>query len=441
MKKRASLGDTDGEETVTTASSMQQYVISKPVPQDKSDVLQACVEFVANDMRPMFVVDGSGFQNLVQTIMKVARRKKCAISAKSLLPSRSTLSRRVSTSAEEIRNEFAKELQELVKCNAVSFTTDLWQESHKKMPCVGVTAHYPDKNGTMIARALGCDHFEGLLGIEDVKESGTAAHDHENVRDSISAVLEKYGHPRPEWEARRAVMAPAVTSDSASNMLKATAAVGLPCFGHKADTCFGDMLKGAKGNCSKFSRMHGSIKSVTKFFKQSNLNAMLPVTLKQCGNTRMMYEHKCYESLYASFDKVKKALEERGELHRLARVSKRDMEPVMNLFKTWWRAKQYLEVSLEPTMHRICPVLERLLQASKKALGDDSTVAALKANAITALERKYLPCITKAHWAAVLFTPGMRKLSLTQFPEIRRRQISAYFKAVSNCAPGADEKV
>ena len=75
------------------------------VPADvKRLFTEACATFCSYDLRPFEIVNGSGFEVLCQSLLDVAYNASCRIKASNIIPDPTTISRRVKSLAEGMRN-------------------------------------------------------------------------------------------------------------------------------------------------------------------------------------------------------------------------------------------------------------------------------------------------------------------------------------------------
>jgi hypothetical protein len=70
----------------------------------KRSFTEACAAFCSYDLRPFETVNGHGFEILCQTLLDIAYNNPCRIEAANIIPDPTTISRRVKSLAEGMRN-------------------------------------------------------------------------------------------------------------------------------------------------------------------------------------------------------------------------------------------------------------------------------------------------------------------------------------------------
>ena len=110
---------TTGNENAVTISKTKQTKITafgKPAKPSKSvleNFQQACLKFVVCDLRPLQFVEGTGFIQLVQTAIDIgATHGSCSV--ESLVPSRKTVKRRMSTEKEKVTDNLKETLSSAI---------------------------------------------------------------------------------------------------------------------------------------------------------------------------------------------------------------------------------------------------------------------------------------------------------------------------------------
>ncbi|CAL9707411.1 unnamed protein product [Knipowitschia caucasica] len=78
----------------------------------KGEITKSIVNFIAKDMRPLNIVEGDGFREMIKTL-----------EPRFTIPARKTLKGEITVRFEEVKEKIHQSLQ---RARAVSFTTDLW---------------------------------------------------------------------------------------------------------------------------------------------------------------------------------------------------------------------------------------------------------------------------------------------------------------------------
>lgn len=152
---------------------------------------------------------------------------------------------------------------------------------------MGVTAHYRNADTSSLkAITVCCQNFEDLLGLS-LDDGDLAPHTAQNIKKAFDSALKQLGLDGDKLHKNVQVV-----RDCASNISKATEDIGgLACFAHRLSTTFKDLKRRAASSLARFRNLDRGVVAATRFFKQSNLNAILKTTLKQQSSTRMIYDY------------------------------------------------------------------------------------------------------------------------------------------------------
>ena len=141
---------------------------------------KAAVDFVSLDLRPLLSIEGKGMTELFQTAINI-RAKHGNISAKTLLPSRNTVKRKLDEEAIVVKSKIVANMKIVVQENGiVGVTTDLWSDI-KIRHFISLTVHFV-KNSKLNKFVLSVYQFE------EVKTGY-------NLRRSIISALTDLGIP------------------------------------------------------------------------------------------------------------------------------------------------------------------------------------------------------------------------------------------------------
>ncbi|KAH8024807.1 hypothetical protein HPB51_001221 [Rhipicephalus microplus] len=128
-------------DTCTAISSF--FTENKPQASStvKGNLTTTCVKWCAENMRPFDVVCDDGFL-IVADELTAIRAKYGSISARTVIPHLTTVSRRVSEVANELQEVVMPEIQSALKEGRCSMTLDMWSDDHKKIAYITAKAHY-----------------------------------------------------------------------------------------------------------------------------------------------------------------------------------------------------------------------------------------------------------------------------------------------------------
>lgn len=142
-----------------TTTTQQQQPMSKFMAQKvplktKQAVTEKCVYMCAKDIRPFYVVKGDGFVELAQELINVGATYG-RVAASSVLPSPNTVATHCRNLAEEKREEFAKQVKEILnKGGKVGMSTDMWTDDFRKIHYLSITCHYVSEDFELIGKNL-----------------------------------------------------------------------------------------------------------------------------------------------------------------------------------------------------------------------------------------------------------------------------------------------
>ena len=178
-------------EQITSQTSMDDFVQSssvKKLPHDSTcavELTSAVVEFAARDLRPVSVVDGCGFLNL----MEVAEPRYT-------VPCRRSIMNLVDRKYRELKRSVQGSLSGQ---QYVTLTIDMWT-SRAGDGYFSLTAHYLTEEFEMYSSHLQCHHLPGV-------------HDHTHISEAITDALS-------EWYIQLDINFVAFVTDNRSNIKK-----------------------------------------------------------------------------------------------------------------------------------------------------------------------------------------------------------------------------
>src|SRR3569832_833761 len=146
----------------------------------RSKIKDAAIYFAAKDMRSFSTVQGEGFVHFCQTLVDATAKLGHSFDVKTVLPSKATKSSGVRISADKLRRTTLQQISGVISDIGSAFTTDLWEESCRKIDYISLTIHYIDRDFNLIARVLEMKEFTE-------KKTGL------NIRAMIDSVFHSYG--------------------------------------------------------------------------------------------------------------------------------------------------------------------------------------------------------------------------------------------------------
>lgn len=119
------------------AGSIERFIskskneLSTPDQPAKDAITKLAVKFVSRDVRSFETVCGEGFKELAQGLVDVGTSGR--VDTVTLLPDPTTVSRRLTKCAEEIREKLIPELRKQLTESNAAVTLDLWTDEYRKV--------------------------------------------------------------------------------------------------------------------------------------------------------------------------------------------------------------------------------------------------------------------------------------------------------------------
>ena len=337
-------------------STLQSYC-SRPVTKLASNSKRAkeitlkIAEFVARDMRPIAIVEGAGFKNLID-----------ALEPAYAVPSRKHVMMVLHGLYDDVK---AHLLAELDSVEHVALTTDHWT-SRAVDSYLGLTAHFVNQHWELVTR---------VLQTREVKERHTSA----NVADDLRSIVE-------EWRLSSKVVA--IATDNAANMVAAIRLLPwprIPCVAHTLQLAVKEGLKlpAAHDVVVRCRKVVGHFKHsciATRALEAAQDRLGLPQKqLVQEVPTR-------WNSTYAMLDRI---IEQQTAISAVLAESKRAvdrdmiltsgelavMECMIGVLKPLAQATEMVGAQKTPTLSIVQPLLTALLKKHLKVSDVEPKVA------------------------------------------------------------------
>ena len=146
-----------GHLTTTTTQqqqSMMKFLVKNVPLKTKQAVTEKRVYMCAKDIRPFYFVQGDGVLELAQELINFGATHG-RIAASSVRPSPNTVATHCRDLAEEKREEFAKQVKEILnKGGKVGMSTDMWTVDFRKIHYLSITCHYVTEDFELIGKNL-----------------------------------------------------------------------------------------------------------------------------------------------------------------------------------------------------------------------------------------------------------------------------------------------
>ncbi|KAG8229818.1 hypothetical protein J437_LFUL008186 [Ladona fulva] len=147
--------------------------------ENKNRILEGCVKFVCNDLRPMEMVTECGFKNLMETFLRIGATQRINFDLEDVLPNPTDISGRIMLMAQKARDDLAVFINSHLAAAGGGITLETWTDVYKNSEHLSVTLHFA-QNSMICSRILGSVILEqGYTG--------------ERVADELFQILRRYG--------------------------------------------------------------------------------------------------------------------------------------------------------------------------------------------------------------------------------------------------------
>uniref|UniRef100_H3A0S7 BED-type domain-containing protein n=1 Tax=Latimeria chalumnae TaxID=7897 RepID=H3A0S7_LATCH len=331
---------------------IQSYVTSfvqseKKIPLPKKSEIRQI-----KDIQSFETVSGKRFIELVQELISVGATYG-RVSASSVLPHPSTISRRCRDTAEQKRKELIPQINDIL---IVIMTTDMWTDDYRKIHYMAVTCHYVTPDFKLKAKDLATTMFP----LEEAKTG-------ENIRRELLKLLVNTLGFDPS-NLNKVVW---VTDQGANIVLALRPYRCLNCQDHLLNTVLRHGLDSKELTCEAPAveeTIHNA-KSLAKYVKQSSLAPQLPKAVIQMGETRFSTVYLTLNSILELYHELHEKLEEHGEENRLENIAPDMLQFLVSFLRPFYEAQSELEY---PTLNLVILWFEKL-----KPLSSDTPVQAV----------------------------------------------------------------
>ncbi|BBN19838.1 hypothetical protein Mp_8g14090 [Marchantia polymorpha subsp. ruderalis] len=341
---------------------------------EKKLITVALADMRAVDMRPFYIVKGTGFKNYTQTVLNIGVNSKVGMLVDNILPDPTTISKNVRMRSNAGREILIAALKShLAEGIWIGDTTDISTDDINKVSFLSVTVHFINDKFTRHHRTLACSLFPGPHHGSEVivvRDRGSNMH-------SADGIPSLYG-----W---------------------------IPCCDHIISTILTTimdkrirMVEGKK-SAPLYELYHlalelfetiDQVKALVTYVKQANLQDEIAKTLKQENATRWNPAPLCMINVDEGLPELTETLRARGR-GLVSKVSKIDHELLKEFIAFLVHFQETflaLEMFVEPTIHR---VLDRVVAADITTKEKDGTITTLKKDspAVIALKPKFAKLI------------------------------------------------
>lgn len=383
--------------------SMSSFVTFPSNPlRARQAITEKCVEFCCRDIRPFYVVSGQGFERLAQELINVGATYG-RVSAQSILPHHSTVSKACIEKADERREVLAQTLKDALKNGDVAMSTDMWTDDYRKTSYIAITCHFITDDYNLVGKTL----TTALFPVVDAKTG-------KNIRREIVGLLvNKFG--LDPSSLNRIVW----VTDEGSNIIKALEPYRrLSCLDHLINTVLrhGLHADGLSENAPDIGETISAAKGLVRYLKQSGLVAQLSKTVLQMGETRFSTVYLTLKSVQDIYSELREKLENRGEVERIENIAPDLLSFLVTFLEPFYNAQRELEGDKYTTINLVCLWLERLKRHCQPSPTDSPQQAFVRQRHAEFIVQKIK--VNMLHKVALFLWPKFNKLRMMSPAEI-----------------------
>lgn len=330
--------------------------------EDKDLVRNGAKDFVCDDIRPFYSIQGKGLVSLIYKVVQIAQRYPTLSEADivELLPSRNTLRNYVISSTQEPRNNISIDLAKALKYPGFfSISMDLWKDSYRGYSYAGICAHInTEEAGGFVRKSYVCC----------VKHVPETTKTNQIIREHVEEEFEKQYNISRETFRKRVKR----ITDRGSNVVIAMGhddEIRLNCYAHIINNIVQKICK-----VPSVADIIASASSLVSAIKMSGMNCHLYTTLKSHTVTRWNSVYMLLTSILKNYDDLSQLLRAKESdtrkytyLDKLTCLNRTHLSIISEFLKLFKDLTKMLEGDKRLTLHNVWPSYNLIVQH----LGDD----------------------------------------------------------------------
>ncbi|KAL7638100.1 UNVERIFIED_CONTAM: hypothetical protein RMT77_011725 [Armadillidium vulgare] len=370
----------------------------------EEDILLACIEFCAKDLRPIETLEGTGFLMLAQKLISLGASHGKTNTTEIIRPK--SVSKFLTTTANSLRNSICSKVNEVMRNSFCSATADMWTD-YKKISYISMTLHYIDEEWTLVNKVLFTFRFH-----EEQKS-------YENIRYKIKDRFSKIGIDDFE---KKLVQKPTFITDQEPNIIKAFQDYcKLNCYSYIINSILCQTLEEdyLEKNAQEIQRIILQSKALVIYLKENESE----IKLKHA-----FHLHEIEAKWDSRFGMLKSILDQyldiedfvkKKKLKYLENISKDDLQELVNFLEPFKEATDALENENSPTIQLVLLCRLKLCEHLKASKEDSINLKDLKERAKKYLEEEYH--IFPIHKISLFLCPNFRRLRMLN--DIEREEV------------------
>lgn len=385
------------------------------------EIREAASQFVVNDIRPFYAVEGEGLRNFLKAIVKVSKRHPNMSEADidRLLPSRRVIKRYVYNKSIEmkkiIKNDFKRAIESV---GGFCVTLDLYSDKYKCNNYLGITAKMNILSGDEIEQK---EYVINLDAIYSTKKTGQV------VREEIIKVLNQFdlteNHMRENitW----------ITDREGNIRVALEKCVRINCFAHLLNNVVEHMCK----EIVTVKKLVSDAASLVRYLKKAGLtNQNLSGALQSYCETRWNTVFYLFRSIIINYNSIFTILSEREKLKpsvtdKLTCLPKTDLAAIADFLELFSEITVHVQGEKYETIHTVWPYFHAIEKHLVLSHFDSPIVRLMKIKGreyITLNITKFCP--TMVHRKAVFLHPALKHLNCGT--EMEKEEIINHMKSL-----------
>ncbi|CAF3641083.1 unnamed protein product [Rotaria socialis] len=369
-------------------SSSKSHGISKKF---KEKVKLACTEFVALDSRAFELVSGDGFFKMAQSVFDAGKYFNASsnIDVKELIPSPITISRNIDN-LYEIKNNQLKNICTSLKSFCI--ICDFWTEQYTGLSYCGLALRFITTDYKLHNFILGCI----LYDVET--QSAT------NIRMFIDAQLLSYG-----LSLKNKIF---VVSDNENKMRAAfkEKCIRIGCSIHYLNKQLEHSFTSSEIDkkpvrCDKIQDLFENVKKIVTHVRRSHRQVKLKQKLQLYSDTRFngaFYMLNVFLNVYDDLNGVLNSV----HMDYLSNVDKELLEEICGFLKTFDEAINQLSEEERPTIYKVLPIRQALLNHCQVTHKNSSELKELKSFLVDRIKMVWV--LQDQHFMSTLLHPSLK---------------------------------
>ncbi|CAF1542534.1 unnamed protein product [Adineta ricciae] len=379
------------------------YSSSKPlkIPNKiKLSVTQACAEFSALDGRAFATMKGSGFQTLAHVLFDAGRLlQNSSVQIEDILPHPTTISRNVVRIYEQSKTQLISICESL---KSFCLIVDNWTEAFTGINYCGIALRHVDDDFKLLSFILGCYVYDA--------PSHSAAH----FRDFVDSKLQEYNLQLDESKF--------VVSDNEPKMVAAfrEKCRRIGCSDHYLNKQLQHAFESSeihvnkftvdKVNCGTAQTVFLQVKNIVTHVRRSHRQQQLSRKLQTYSETRFNGAMIMLDIFQKVFYELPSILTNTKSMDNYNSIDKESLDAICQFLKPFEEVLEVLSEDQRPTLHRVIPLRQCLINKCETNEKDSTVVVELKL--FLARRIKQIWSVTSEHRLATILHPKLKHFDI-----------------------------